>query len=286
MAAAATRAAVSGYLRTYHLAPRYRTGERMTLSAADGVPIAATLLRASGSTPAPATVVVVHGFVGWSRNPAIHRFATTLAEHFDVVVPDLRGHGRSGGHCTFGVDEALDVDAAVRAAPTAPVYAVGVSLGAAAVICQAAIHGGVAGVVAVSGPAWWGRADGEAAVRISRWVHNRAGRALLAAVVRTKVGAQRCRPTDPAEAAAGLDVGFTVVVHDAEDRFFGPEHAEALHAAAPAPKDLWWVEGQGHGTDLLTPDLAARVVERIRADVVARSAGATRSTPSTPSTTA
>ena len=53
--------------------------------------------RLTGPPDAVATIVLAHGFVHSSRTPRIHAFAHLLARRAHVLVPDLRGHGSSGG---------------------------------------------------------------------------------------------------------------------------------------------------------------------------------------------
>src|SRR4051812_21748653 len=104
---------VTRYVRTYHLAPRYAEGKPLSLRAADGVRLAAVQL--DGPPDASVNIVLAHGFSNWSRSPRIHAFATHLSNRAHVVVPDLRGHGRSEGVTTFGEKEPLDVEAAADA---------------------------------------------------------------------------------------------------------------------------------------------------------------------------
>jgi pimeloyl-ACP methyl ester carboxylesterase len=255
--------AIGSYLRKYPLAPRYRRGTALRLTAADGTRLAAH--RLAGPPDAPCTVVLVHGFVNKARTPAVHQFAHTLADTVDVIVPDLRGHGRSDGVCTFGRDEPLDVAAAVAAAdPAKPVVTMGVSLGGAAVLLHAAqAPGSVAGVVSVSAPVRWGGLGTPGAERIERWVATTRGRWILRTLLGTRVAATVEPPTATAEAARSIAPAFTIVVADPRDWYFGPEHAEELYARAGDPKALWWYPDGGHGTDLLTTALAARLLSAI-----------------------
>ncbi|MHB1786921.1 MAG: alpha/beta hydrolase [Acidimicrobiales bacterium] len=251
------------YARNYHLAPAYEPAERLVLTSAYGTALSAA--RLAGPPGAQATVVVAHGFAAWSRSPRIFAFARDLARHFHVVVFDMRGHGHSSGLCSMGVNEHLDVEAAVRAArPDLAVITVGISLGGAAVLLHAGRVGGVAGVVAVSPPAWWGQFDREGSSRIGRWVGSAFGRKVLRVFLRTRVAGQ-CRDVpDSADAVASIAPAHLVVVHDPGDHYFGPEHAARLYDWAGAPKALWWYPGAGHGTDLLdrafTDRLAGEIV--------------------------
>ncbi|MDQ6928882.1 MAG: alpha/beta fold hydrolase [Actinomycetota bacterium] len=257
------RRALTSYARRYVFVPQYRQGQRLALTTADGVRLSADLLR--GPPDAPATVVLVHGFALSSRTPKIHAFANLLAHDVNVVVPDLRGHGRSGGRCTLGDLEPLDVAAAVEAAPPGlPVVTMGVSLGGAAVLLHGGTLGGVAGVVAISAPAWSNSWDTRPTERIRRHVSSRGGRLFLSSVLRTRVAADWRGVPESRDIAAAIAPAFTIVVHDPDDHYFGEEHARTLYEWLRPPKDLWLIPDSGHGTDLLTPQLAARLLGRIR----------------------
>lgn len=255
--------ALTSYARRFVFVPRYRRGERLSLLTTDGVGLSADLI--PGPPDAPATVVLVHGFALSSRTPRIHAFAHHLARHVNVLVPDLRGHGRSGGRCTLGHLEPLDVAAAVEAAPEGvPVVTMGISLGGAAVLLHGGTIGGVAGVVAISAPAWSNSWDTPATERIRRHVSTRRGRAFLTSVLQTRVAADWQGVPDSRDIAAAIAPAFTIVVHDPDDHYFGEEHPRAVYDWLRPPKDLWLIPGSGHGTDLLTSALADRLVARIK----------------------
>ena len=247
----------------YPLAPRWRREERAWLRAADGVRLFAAVL--PGPDDAPLTVVLLHGFLNSSRSPKVHAFARALATRVHVVVPDLRGHGASAGHTTFGLREPLDVAAAVRLARarwSAPVVTVGTSLGGFVALLHAGTHDGVDGVVAVSAPGYWLRADREGSKRLVRLIRARAGRALAAALLRTRIGIVGDEQAEIDRAVASIAPAFTLLVHDRDDTYFGPEHAEHLYETASDPKEIWWVDG-GHGSDLLTPEFAERLLTHL-----------------------
>ncbi|MDQ2827237.1 MAG: alpha/beta fold hydrolase, partial [Actinomycetota bacterium] len=189
--------AAVGYVRKHAFVPRYGKEAVLSLRTEDGVMLAAARLQ--GPPDAPGTVVLVHGFSQSSRMPRIHAFAHLLARRMHVIVPDLRGHGASGGLSSLGTKEPLDVKAAVEAAdPSLPVVTVGISLGGAAVLLHAGTYGGVAGAVSISGPAWWGAWDTPATKRIERYAMSAAGRRVLATFLRTRI-AQVCEGVPHAE---------------------------------------------------------------------------------------
>ena len=251
----------SRWARSYPLAPRYRRPATvLRLRSADGTPLAA--VRVPGPDDAVASVVVVHGFSNWSRSREIHRFVTELSSWAHVVALDLRGHGRSGGRSTMGVKEPWDVAAAVAAAqafaPDLPVVAVGISLGGVSSLLAAGRGSPVAGVVAVSAPAWRDLGS-PAGARLSRWLSTRRGRATLFVLSGTRVDIRATEPERVDAAVAAIAPRFVVIVHDPKEAVFGPEHAETLFMWAGEPKALWWTPGLGHGRSMLTPELADRV---------------------------
>lgn len=92
-----------------------------------------------GVSPAPA-LLLVHGWGGDGREWSPH--AETLADRFRVVVPDLRGHGRSEVPLTGNtpVEMADDLAALTEALGTGPVIAVGHSMGGQVVNLLAVRH--------------------------------------------------------------------------------------------------------------------------------------------------
>lgn len=117
----------------------------LTLTTQDGVEIAAWHLPVPGSD---AGVVLVHGHESsrtWEFHGRFPELAAALqAEGYQVVMIDLRGHGRSGGErFSFGHLERFDVMAAVdlliaEGVPAGHVGVLGVSMGGATVIGAAA----------------------------------------------------------------------------------------------------------------------------------------------------
>jgi uncharacterized protein len=260
---AGDRRALGRLGRRFVLAPRYAREEALALHTSDGLRLAGA--RLAGPPDAYATVVFLHGLVHSSRNPRIHAFARRLAREVHVLVPDMRGHGRSEGFCTLGRDEPLDVAAAVAAAPAGlPVVTVGVSLGAAAVLLHAGACGGVAGVVAVSAPAWSDRWDTAPTLRVRRYARSPAGRQFMARVLRTRMAPFSEWVAESSRLVAEIAPAFTLVIHDPADHYFGEEHARSLYGWAREPKDLWLLPGTGHGTDLLGPALADRLLAYLR----------------------
>ncbi len=254
--------------RKWVVLPRWPvSAERLSLVARDGTHIHG--VRLAGPADAPCTVVVVHGVTNSSRTPTMFRFAMQVSTWAHVVSIDLRGHGASGGRSSLGALEHLDVAVAVAAAraaaPDLPVVAVGTSLGASAALVAAGRHGGLAGVVAVSPPAWRDMGPPSAA-RLGWWAATSAGRFGLRVVTHTRVPARWPVTADLASAVAAISPAFVIVVHDPTETHVRRHHAEAIYNWARPPRDVWWLEGAGHGGSALGPELT----ERIRLDITAR----------------
>jgi alpha-beta hydrolase superfamily lysophospholipase len=215
-------------------------------------------------------VVLVHGFAGSVLAPPLVRQAEALhAQGFEVLSYDSRGHGASGGLCTLGDLESLDVAAAVASVGPAagrdlPVVVVGASMGAIAALRYAASADrpptdGLAGVVAVSCPSRW---------RVPRTFRG----ALSALLTQTSIGRQFAKrrlganvsgrwrgPETPAVLAKriGLPVAF---LHGEDDRFIRRADAIELYRQGGGPRVLDIVPGVGHGFDALgAPAVTAAV---------------------------
>lgn len=254
------RAALGSWFRYYVNAPRYEANaHELRLTTDDGVELHA--VRLDGPAGCGATVVVVHGFANWHRHPPLHRFATRLAHHANVVVVDLRGHGLSRGVSTVGAAEWRDVAAAVNTVADDDVLTVlGTSMGGGAAV----IYAGLAGkrsdlrrpdaVVAVSAPARWGRVLTLDAPWLTR---------LVLRFMRVRVGRRYPEARlDPVSVIGDIAPAPVFIVHDRADWYFGPEHAEAMARAAGPSAELWWRTG-GHATDLLTDDLLADLLDAL-----------------------
>ena len=220
-----------------------------TLVAADGIALHRRVWPASSPR---AVAVLVHGFAGSTVDAAVVRQAEALrAGGLSVVCYDSRGHGRSGGVCTFGYLETQDVAAAVESARAGglPVVLVGASMGAVAALAYAASGDtGVAGVVAISAPACWRRP------------HSAQG-LLLYAATRTPLGRRVARryPTvrvgpwyapDPAIELVGRIAMPIAIVQGDRDHYIPANDAEALYqACSPSRRRLDVVVGMGHAFD-------------------------------------
>ncbi len=141
---------------------RRLNGCRFSVQAHHGVRIDAVYISADqqprpgggGSGDRP-LVVMAHGWLEAKEYLLIREAALVLRHGHDVVLVDLRAHGRSGGTCvSFGVFEKYDIAAVVTEAQrrgwaSDQVLTYGHSLGAATMLQHAAIDPRVAAVVAM-----------------------------------------------------------------------------------------------------------------------------------------
>jgi len=209
------------------------------------------------------TVLLLHGM--WDSKARMLAPGRLLADRgFDVVLPDLRGLGRSGGaHTTFGVLEVDDLRAAMAAVrddgfAAPPFYVVGFSMGGGIAIQYAAREPRCAGVLALA-PAAGAR---QAMRHALRFLAPAMGRRDADAVI------------DRAAEIAGVDIDLAsaveaaprlrcplIVAQGAWDVIVPPSHGRAVFAAAPQPKRLVSIPLTGHLT--LLPGRAAWIADRI-----------------------
>jgi pimeloyl-ACP methyl ester carboxylesterase len=93
-----------------HRMPYSGNAREVTIPTADGVALAATLLPRRRKV----LIVIGHGIGSSRRARSIVWLAERLAEYFDVLTFDWRGHGASSGHATLGTTEHLDLIAVLN----------------------------------------------------------------------------------------------------------------------------------------------------------------------------
>lgn len=206
--------------------------------------------------------------MGWHRKPKIARFGAHLSARYTVYLPDLRGHGDSGGVCSYGVEEIEDVQAVVRLARSEGherVATAGVSMGAISVVRHAGLVGGVDAVAAISCLAQWGPHD-DTPVRAAAWRRLRGftetpkGRAMMA-TYGVRLPASWAEAEPPEDVVHKIAPTPILLVHGRDDHLFPPSQALRLFERAQEPKRLILAEPFGHAEDGLTPVLARIVRE-------------------------
>lgn len=180
---------------------------------------------------------------------------------WDVVLMDLRAHGRSGGDfITWGVRECCDVKAVVdellaEKAVHEDIYVCGASFGGSVAIQYAAIDPRCKGVLAFAPPA--GVRD--IGRRILIMLSDKDFEAALAR-------AGQIADFDPAAASAVAAAGKLtcplILVHGRLDFIVPYQHSQAILQAAPDPKRLISLPLDGHAAEIaregwLTTQMAA-----------------------------
>jgi uncharacterized protein len=237
--------------------------EAAQVTAADGAVLKAWLftpLKPNGSA-----VTLLHG-VGDTRIGMLSHATFLLRNGFTVLVPDIRGHGESGGQIvTYGVKEAEDLrawlDWLLRGHGIERLYGLGQSMGAAILLESLRTEHRFRAVVADSPFATFEEISYDRLGQVSGmpeqlfWPMVHAG--FVYARVRFGVDLRNASP----EEAIRHTSTPVLLIHGAQDTSIPPRHSEELHAANPAMAQLWLVPGAEHVASLsVEHDLYVRKV--------------------------
>jgi uncharacterized protein len=231
----------------------------ITIDAEDGVALHGWLVPRRGSPG----IVVLHGYP--AEKAEMLPIAATLAEHFSVLLMDLRYFGRSGGSATtFGVHERGDLRRAVdvlMAQGASPVGVFGLSLGGAVAILTAAEDPRIRAVAAY--------APYSDLKTLARDLHEWLGLAkypfveLMALWGRLLLGVD-LGVASPAAAARRL-MTPVLLIASREDELIRFRHAEALQTALRGnPAAEFVVMARGHHGEL-PADVVSSLVRFFRA---------------------
>lgn len=192
------------------------------------------------------TVVMVHGWTSSRREP-MSKAGYLLDAGYNVLVFDLRGHGRSDGdYTTLGYAEPDDVAAAVafaRSRDGGPIALLGYSMGGALAVETGARDADVTSVIEDSG---YGSLDDVVRAGFQRITGLPATPFALPLVaigqVDLRMPIARVRPVLD---AARLHKPLLAIVGTA-DQVVPPAEGFDIFRAAPGPKELLVVPGAGH----------------------------------------
>jgi fermentation-respiration switch protein FrsA (DUF1100 family) len=196
--------------------------------------------------PGKGAVLLFHG-VGADRSAMLGRALFLHALGYAVMAIDFQGHGQSvGRHITVGDLESWDVVAAAeslhRALPAERLGAIGVSMGAAAVVLAKRPLRLDAVVLESMYPTIEDALDDRMKMAFGSW--GVLLRPLLTLQLRPRLGIypSRLRPIDSiARIGAPL-----LLIHGTDDHHTTIEEARREFAAAAEPKTMWEVPGAAH----------------------------------------
>ena len=249
------------------LLSRYRSlkPQHLTFHGATGTTLSGNFF--PGSTHA--TIILSHGY-GASQAQMLPWASFLHEAGFSVFTYDMRGSGQSDGSITFGALEQRDLIGAVNYLVSRPdvdkgkIAALSFSLGGATTILAAAQDTRIKAVVDDSGYAdvrhWFNSSVGELlrhptdpySVLSLRMVEWRRG--INADILR------------PAARIALISPRPILIIQGTADRDLPLRNSLENFTAAKQPKELWWVQGAGHGQTLQTagPVYVQRVVAFFR----------------------
>jgi uncharacterized protein len=242
--------------------------ETVSMTTRDGVGLVADYLAGPQGAHGPA-VLLLHGFGAHRRKPTYVSLAERLAADGAVLVPDLRGHGQSGGRSTMGDREVHDVRAGVgwlRRAGHRWVTVVGASMGATAALRAAGQSplGFADAVCAISAPAEFVREGIPAVKALARTMSSTPWRVVVEAALRVRIAHAWGDPAPSIALIGRIAPTPLLLVHGDDDAWFGPSHVDRLHASARPPKSIWREpSGFGHAEDGFSPDFAERLAEAV-----------------------
>jgi uncharacterized protein len=186
------------------------------------------------------TVVYLHG-VGDNRGSSIGIADRFLPRGFDVLAYDSRAHGESTGDaCTYGFYEKQDLHHVLDRVTAKPIILIGVSLGGAIALQEAAEDRRVSAVVAVSTYSDLRTVARERAPFFASRGNIDDAFALAEASAKFRVD-----DVSPMAAAAHITAP-TLLIHGDHDDETPPAHSSRVFAALHEPKRLILVPGASH----------------------------------------
>lgn len=215
------------------------------VSTADGVQISFDLYQGIGRK---AVVVICPGFFQSKETPTFKRLSGILAEEWDVICMDFRGHGHSRGLFTFSACETKDLEAVLEWARErySHIGILGFSLGAATAINVASQKKSIQALIAVSAPSTFED------IEFKFWTPE----AIQTGIAGLEPGAG-CRPGNlwlkkarPVEHIRSLSPTPVLFIHGTKDRTVLHQHSERLYQAAGEPKRLVLIPEGRHAEEL------------------------------------
>lgn len=189
-------------------------------------------------------IILAHGFLKRKDDRRVLRLASSLVEHYDVILYDQPGHGESTGSADMDFGEAgaclAEVAREARRIGYSHVSAVGISLGAAAAINAAAAGAPLDAVVSISSPVC------SRFYPVTTW--NPGPARLWYQLLGTRVARTITMRGWPIDSVGRVAPCALLVVHCGRDSLVSRDASETLFRAAREPKN-WLLDKRAlHGT--------------------------------------
>lgn len=220
--------------------------EEVCIASCDGLTLRASALPAAKATHR--WVITVHGHEGSRADMAA--YARHYAEAgWNVLMPDLRGHGQSDGKAiTMGAMEKLDLlgwmEFLLRRDPLAEIVLHGVSMGASSCLMASGEATPVNLKAIISDCAF------SSFLRQSRDIFHRSRWPAIPLLLTSGLATRLWAGFSPLQADAVRQVRHSVTptlfIHGTEDKFVSPNMLATLCDACAAPKEWLLVPGAGH----------------------------------------
>lgn len=206
----------------------------------------------SGGTAEHRFVICVHGYANAADSMGLYASVYHDRYGMNVLLPDLRGHGRSDGdYVGMGYDDSRDIlrwiDWVLEKDPAAQIILHGISMGASTVLMTTGFHLPRQVAAAISDSAYTSAMD------TFSFAYKSLDEALIPAPVMLEVvrGIALVRTGyDIAKAAPVRAVAKsetpTLFIHGQADDLVPPRMMPALYKAASCPKAFLWIPEAGH----------------------------------------
>ena len=227
-----------------------RDYETWSLVSSDGLKLVAYYIKAA--EPTEKTIIMAHGYRSKAKDMALFArfFCETLG--YNVLMPDARGHGESeGDYIGFGWPERKDylkwIDKVIQTnGETSEIALFGISMGGGTVMMTSgeALPEQVKAIVEDCG---YSSVDAELRYQIKTWFHLPSFPFVNTTSILTDIrdGYNFYEASSIDQVAK--DKTPMLFIHGGNDTFVPTEMVYAVYDACTAPKDLFVVEGAGHG---------------------------------------
>lgn len=221
--------------------------EPVTLPSSTGIALAGTFFPGRSR----ATIVVSHGY-GNDQGEVLPLAAFLQRAGYGVFTYDMRHRGGSGGDAiTMGALEQHDLVSVVDYLVTRPdvdperIGALGISLGGATTILAAARDPRIRAVIDDCG---FSDVASATATAFEHFIGLPAFpfAPLSVAISERRIG-HSVSASRPVDVVGQISPRPLLIIHGLADEQVPPDHSRRLFAAAGEPKELWLVEGAGHG---------------------------------------